>query len=397
VIEGRDDGVTLTARPRTRVLALALPLAACYASEAPERPPAPGTIMTVAGNGERGYSGDGGPAGQARLSLPVDSTLAPDGDLLVVDFNNHVLRRVSAPRGAGVITTLAGTGEQGHADGPVREAAFVHPSDIVFAPDGNLLVAAWHNSRVRKIDAAFTTVETIAGTGERTYRGEDDAARTAALDCPVGVELDEDGNVYFVDQFNHMIRRVARDGSIARVAGSCVAGRWGGCQAGFGGDGGPALEARFALTTGAVQPPLGKLALAPDGAIYFADAENHRIRVITPDGGIATYAGSGAEGFGGDGGPALTAELDQPADLELGPDGTLYVVDREAHCVRAVAPDGIIVTVAGRCGQHGFAGDGGDARAALLDHPSGVEVDRATGDLYVADTRNHRIRLVVAR
>lgn len=405
-----------------------LALAACDPESPAQRTctPAPGTICTVAGSNRAGVSGDLGPAWAARLYLPMDTAIGPDGNLYVVDWNNHRLRLVEDPLdtvGDPMMSTCAGTGTLGDGPpGPALMADFNHPTDITFDAEGRLWIAAWHNSRIRRLDPGLTTLEDVAGTGGRSYAGDGGPAAMAVLDLPAGIELDAAGNVFFVDQANQVIRRIdAEDGTISRVAGQCITSeceegevpvacaapsgrfRCGSdpmacglpCQPSYGGDGGPALDARFAMPFGQSADPAGRLAIADDGTIYFADTRNHRIRVIAPDGGIDTFAGTGTAGFSGDGGPAEAAQLNNPVDLELGPDGTLYVADTFNSCIRAIAPDGTIDTVVGQCGMRGFSGDGGDPLAAELDRPYGVEIDGTNGALYVSDTHNHRVRVVM--
>lgn len=388
--------------------------------------PAPGTICTIAGSSRAGISGDLGPAWAARLYLPMDSAIGPDGNLYIVDWNNHRIRLVEDPLALDtdpIMSTCAGTGTLGDGPpGPALGADFNHPTDITFDEGGRMWMAAWHNSRIRRIDASLATLEDIAGTGGRAYTGDGGPAAMAVLDLPAGLEVDGAGNVFFVDQANQVIRRIdAADGTISRVAGQCItnecapgetpsacpapSGRWHcgadpmacalPCQPGYGGDGGPALEARFAMPFGQSADPAGRIAIADDGTLYFADTRNHRIRVITPDGSIDTFAGTGEPGFSGEGGPAEAAQLNNPVDLELGPDGTLYVADTFNSCIRAIDGSGNIHTVIGRCGMRGFAGDGGDPRMAQLDRPYGIEIDRRSGVLYVTDTHNHRVRAVM--
>lgn len=388
--------------------------------------PAPGTICTIAGSDRAGIAGDEGPGWAARLYLPMDAALGPDGNLYIVDWNNHRVRLLTDPLDASgdpIITTCAGTGVLGDGPpGPALMADFNHPTDITFDASGRLWIAAWHNSRIRRIDMTTMMLDDVAGTGGRSYAGDEGPAATAVMDLPAGLEVDGEGNVVFVDQANQVIRRIdAATGVISRVAGMCItnacgegeapvqcpggSGKWHcgtdmaacglPCQPAYGGDGGAALEARFAMPFGQSADPAGRLALGDDGTIYFADTRNHRIRVITPDGMIDTLAGTGSRGYSGDGGPADMAELDNPVDLELGPDGTLYLADTNNSCIRAIDPSGTIRTVVGQCGERGFSGDGGDPLAALLDRPYGLEIDDETGALYVADTHNQRIRVVM--
>ncbi|WP_157069827.1 hypothetical protein [Sandaracinus amylolyticus] len=394
----------------------------------PETPaacePAPGTICTIVGTGRAGLAGDDGLAREAELYLPMDSTIGPNGDLYVVDWNNHRIRVVSDPLETSVIETCAGSGRLGDGPpGPVLEADFNHPTDIVFDGSGHMWIAAWHNSRVRMVDLETDTLSDVAGTGGRNYFGDGGPASSAVLDLPAGLDFDAAGNLYFVDQANQVIRRITTTGTIERVAGMCVTNECadgetpvacpGGsgrthcgadvsacdlpCARAYGGDGGPALEARFAMPFGQSAEPSGRIAIAGDGTIYFADSHNHRVRVISPDGMIDTLAGTGTRGYAGDGGPASAAQLDNPVDVELSEDErTLYLTDTFNHCVRAIDLDaGTIDGVAGRCGTRGFEGDGGDPREALLDRPYGIEIDHATGNLYVTDTHNHRVRVIV--
>jgi hypothetical protein len=223
-----------------------------------------------------------------------------------------------------------------------------------------------------------------------------------------------------MDQANQTIRRVGADGVIDRFAGRCIIGtcddgeaptrcpdtdKWScisdsdqdgckkPCSAAYGGDDGPALEARFAQPVGQSADPAGRIGFDADGNLFIADTGNHRIRKIDRDGIITTVAGNGEAGHDGDGGPALLASLDNPVDVAVGADGSLYIADTYNHCIRSVSPDGIIDTFAGECGRHGFAGDGQAPDRALFNRPYGIALD-AHDNLYVADTYNHRIRLI---
>ena len=183
------------------------------------------------------------------------------------------------------------------------------------------------------------------------------------------------------------MRKIDSDGIITTVVGSGVAG--------FAGDGGSPREAQLQLPAGANPPPAGGLVFGPQGRLYIADALNHRIRRVDFDRDlIETVAGTGAADGGGDGGPALSAALNNPRDLAFGPDGRLYIADELNHRIRALdLATGIIETVVGS-GAEGFAGDGGPALSAALNRPAGLDFD-PQGRLYIADAYNHRIRRVV--
>jgi hypothetical protein len=219
-------------------------------------------------------------------------------------------------------------------------------------------------------------ITTVAGTGVAGFGGDGGPATDAQLNNPVGLGVDSAGILYIADYRNHRVRKVTLDGMITTVAGTGVAG--------FGGDGGPATSAQLDLPAGVDVDSAGNL--------YIAENNNHRVRKVTPDGVITTVAGTGVTGFGGDGGPATDAQLNNPAEVMVDSAGTLYIADFNNHRVRKVTPDGVITTVAGT-GVAGFGGDGGPATDAQLNGPAGVVMDSAEA-LYVSDLFNHRVRKV---
>ena len=340
-----------------------------------------GVITTVAGTGETGFSGDGGPAIQAALEEPSGVTVDGAGNLFIADTNNHRIRKVDS---AGVITTVAGTGERfggfgtfSGDGGPAIQAALNGPSGVAVDGAGNLFIADRYNHRIRKVDSAGV-ITTVAGTGEFGFSGDGGPAIQAALNGPSGVAVDGAGNLFIADSDNHRIRKVDSAGVITTVAGTG--------ESGFGGDGGPAVEAEL----------YGPSGVAVDGAgnLFIADSDNHRIRKVDSAGVITTVAGTGESGFGGDGDPAIQAALDEPSGVAVDGAGNLFIADNDNHRIRKVDSAGVITTVAGT-GETGFSGDGGPAIQAALEEPSGVAVDGA-GNLFIADYNNHCIRKVDA-
>ena len=317
-------------------------------------------IDTVAGTGRGGYSRDGGLAVEANLDYPYELTLDAAGNLYIVDLGYHRIRKVDAS--TGIISKVA--------------AQFTHPYPRSVEADGagNLYIA--DNARVHKMDAAGV-VTTVAGTGEWGFSGDGGPAVEAQLYFPAGMAVDEAGNVYIADG-NARIRKVdASTGNISTVAGTGVFG--------YSGDGAPATEALLNSPR--------SVALDGAGNLYIADTTNNRIRKVDAStGNISTVAGTGTRSyFSGDGGPAVEARLWSPEGVAVDGAGNIYIADTDDDRIRKVdASTGIITTIAGT-GAPGFRGDGGRATQARLDEPHGVALD-AAGNIYIADTYNHRVR-----
>jgi len=253
------------------------------------------------------------------------------------------------------------------------------PSAVVFDSAGNLYFAETANHGIRKVDTTGH-ITTIAGTGIEGFSGDAGPAISAALDSPQGLALDIANNLYLADTHNHRVRRIdAATGIITTIAGTGTPG--------FSGDNAPATSAQLSLPTA--------LALDTTGNLYLADTGNHRIRKISTTGIITTIAGTGTQGFSGDGGSALAAAIDSPTGLALDTENNLYLADTHNHRIRRIdATTGIITTIAGT-GTQGFSGDTIAATSAQIALPHGLTVD-ATGNLYLADMGNHRIRRIDA-
>ncbi len=336
-----------------------------------------GVITTVAGNGTAGYSGDGGPAANATMSEPCGLALDAEGNLFIADTGNYRVRRVDAS--TQIIRTVAGNGILGvYGDGgPASAANLARPYGVALGSNGDLLVVDTGSNRVRKVDAATGIIQTVVGNGYPGYSGDGGSAISAQLMAPTGIVVDGAGNYYIADFFNHRVRRVAAaTGIISTMVGV-------GTQ-GLSGDNGPAGAAQL----------MGPYGTAVDtaGNVYIADTFNNRIRKIEAlTGIIRTVAGTGALGYSGDNGPAKAAGLSMPEAVVSDPSGNLFVCDTANHRIRRIdAVNGIITTVAGN-GNQGYSGDNGPGTSASLNVPTGLAFDTA-GNLLIADSGNHRVR-----
>jgi sugar lactone lactonase YvrE len=344
-------------------------------------------ISTIAGTGVAGFNKDGILLRKAQLYWPQDTFVDAAGNLYILDFNNHRVRLARGLKGKihlkGKISTVIGSGLLGDGtSGPATGINLNHPSSICVDAAGRLVLSAWHNWKIKRVNADGN-VETIAGTGQG-FSGDGALATKAQLDLPSSAEFDAEGNLYISDQGNRRIRKVDPSGIITTFAGTG--------EPGYNGDYLPADQAQLNSPRGSDALPSFKIALRGNN-LYLADTLNHRVRVIDLIGGIiSTLAGTGTPGYSGDNGPAGEATLNFPTDVAVGPDGSVYICDSRNHVIRKVTPQGVISTVAGT-GVPGFGGDGKDARKARLNTPSGIFVDR-DGTLYVADTLNNRIRMV---
>jgi sugar lactone lactonase YvrE len=391
-----------------------------------------GVICNFMGNGEAGLGHDGVAPHEVSLYLPQDLSFAPGGQVYVIDWNNHRIRTIVD----GKVETAIGTGYLGDAqDGLAREVSLNHPTHVGFDEEGRLIVSAWHNSKIMRYDPSDETIETLCGTGKRDYAGDGGPALSAILDLPVATAIDRERRMLIMDQANQRIRRVDHDDIITTVVGPnaefypapaglepvcaempmpgvnacklCLSAEAGDpmCAArkpqGYLGDGRPGTEALMYQPFSQSAPPAGRMEMGPDGTLYFTDTGNHRVRAFYEDGTVETVAGSGPDafdrdfkgGYDGDGGPAIEALLRSPTDVAVGRNGAFFIADKDNSCVRKVDAGGDISTVAGICGERGREGDGGPAIEAKLNRPYGIALDR-DGNLYIADTHNHRVRVV---
>ena len=358
-------------------------------------------ITTYAGNGYPGTpgstNGDNGLATSAELNQPGGIALDSAGDLFIADTGDNEIREVN--EATGIITTVAGNGTAGASGnngtgtgtGVPTEAELNSPEGVAVNQYGNIFIADTNNNEIRIVNGGAIYLFAGEFNGQNAspagYNGLAGQAGSMELDAPEGVAVNSSDDVFIADTGNDLIREVASDfRTFTTIAGTAQDG-------GFGGDG-------KAATSAILDFPVG-LAVAGAGDLYIADAGNNRVREVTPgadgllsDGIINTVAGTGTSqgNYNGDGGPATAANLDFPAAVAVDSSGNLYIADSLNNRIRMVNSSQIISTVAGD-GNSDYGGDNGPATQAALDHPFGIAVD-SDGDIFIADSYNNRIREV---
>ncbi len=331
-------------------------------------------VYMVAGTGELGSIGDGGLATRARLWFAAGVAVDAAGNIVIADSFNNRVRRVDAA--SGKIETVVGTGQQGFSgDGDLAtEAQLNSPSGVAIDDKGNIIIADSFNNRIRIVDARTGIISTVAGTGEQGFSGDDGLAVRAQLSGPTGLAMGADGTLFIADSGNHRIRKLDRAQQIiVTIAGSGIAGETG--------DGGLAVQAEL-------NDPSG-VAVDGNGHLLIADTMNNRVRRVDAASGImSTVAGTGEEGFDGDGAGATLARLMQPSGIAVDADGSVYLSDTFNNRIRRIdGASGIITTVAGT-DLRGHSINGMVAVTAPLNNPMGLTRD-PSGNLLVADSGNH--------
>jgi len=325
-----------------------------------------GVINTIAGTGERGYTGDGGPATAAQLSEPFMCEFNSVGNLFIVEATNHCLRRLDSA--TATLITIAGSGNAGYAGdgGPADQASFNEPYALQVDKNGDIYVVDRLNAAIRKITASSGIITTFAG-----------GKGTDAFEEPNDCFLDQHGGLLVADVQSQQITRV----DLATRTVTLVAGDG---QKARKGDAGLALKASIKGARA--------ICLDSQGNLYICEREGNGIRRVDGDGIMSTVAGTGERGYAGDGGPAVASTWDGPKAIRCDAQDNLIVVDTENHAVRRIdRATSIVTTVAG--GRRGSGGDGGPAVTAGLDRPHACSID-GDGSLYIADSDNHRIRRV---
>ncbi|MEW6306130.1 MAG: SMP-30/gluconolactonase/LRE family protein [Verrucomicrobiota bacterium] len=333
---------------------------------------------TFAGTGQKGYSGDGGPAAKAQVNNPFGVIRGPDGNIYFCEYDGQVVRKVDAK---GIITTVAGSGRKGPGGdgGPALQAEFNLPHEIRFNQNGDLFIVDMQNHRVRKVDMKTGIISTVAGNGLPGFSGDRGLATQAQLKQPHSIQFDSKGDLYICDIGNHRIRKVdMKTGVITSIAGN--------------GQRGPTPDgAKFATVS--LNGPR-TLDFDKAGNLWLALREGNQVfKLDFKTGLIHHIAGTAQKGFTGNGGPAKLATLSGPKGIALSPDNTkVYLADTESHSIRMVdLKTGNLELV---CGT-GEKGDGpdGDPLKCKMGRPHGVFVD-ADGSIFVGDSEAHRVRVI---
>jgi streptogramin lyase len=341
-------------------------------------------IDTVAGTGRAGDNGRQGPAAEINIDQPFGVEFGPDGALYICEVGQHRVRRLDLEKSQ--LTTVAGSGRKGYAGdgGPAVDADLNEPYEVRFDSQGNLFFVEMRNCVVRRVDKQSGRISTVAGDGHPGFGGDGGPAARASLRDPHSIAFDADGRLYIADIGNHRIRRVnLKTGVIETIAGNG--------EKKLPRDGAQAKDG----------PLYGPRALFISGdKLWIALREGNSIWVMDlHDGTLHHIAGAGGKGYSGDGGSALAATFDGPKGIVLGASNNdLFVVDTENQAIRRIDVRGRVVHAVAGGGPRarGYGGDGGPAQKARLDRPHGICVG-PDGGIYIGDTNNHRVRRIAPR
>lgn len=336
-------------------------------------------ITTFAGTGTGGYNGDNIQATAAEVNTPSDMATDNAGNIYIADFLNNRIRLVTVS--TGIITTFAGTGTGGYNGDNIQAttAELTEPTGIAVDTLGNVYIADYINYRIRKVVISTGIITTVAGTGTLGYNGDDIAATAAELQDPEGVSTDDSGNVYIADTYNYRIRKICvKTGIITTVVGNGVNS--------YSGDGGPATACEIGHTE--------KIKSDGAGNLIVPDENNERVRYVDlATGIITTVAGTGTAGYTGNGGPATAAKISGPEGVTVDALGNIYFAEIGNAVVREVnISSGKITRVVGDH-VNGYYGDGGLAVDAEISAPVGLHLDKM-GNMYLADNGNQRYRII---
>ena len=335
-------------------------------------------IVTFAGTGQPGYSGDGGPATNAQLNNPYGIARGTDGSLYICDMENHVVRKVTRD---GIISTVAGTGKRGYSGdgGLATRAELNEPYEVRFDKEGNIFFVEMRNGVVRRIDAKTKIISTVAGTGKAGFSGDGGAATSATLNQPHSIQFDPRGDLFICDIGNHRIRKVDLKTKIIST---------------FAGNGERAATPDGAKISGTPLNGPRAIDFDKDGNLWLALREGNAVyKFDLKAGTIDHVAGTGQKGFTGNGGPAKRAALSGPKGLSIAPNGNVYLTDTESHSIRMIdVKRGTIELIAGT-GERGN-GPEADPLKCKMSRPHGIFVD-SDGKIFVGDSESHRVRVIL--
>ena len=336
------------------------------------------TVRTIAGTGVAGFSGDGGPGEKGQIANPYGLVIGPDGALYFCEIANHRVRRLDLKTNK--LSTVAGSGNKGYSGdgGPALKADLNEPYEVRFDKQGNMYFVEMQNHLVRRVDGKTGVISTLAGTGQPGFSGDGGPAAKAQFDRPHSIELDRQGSLYVADISNHRIRRIdLAKGTIET----------------FGGTGTQDPTPDGAKVKGTPLNGPRTLAFDRHGDMFVALREGNSVyRIDMKNKTLHHIAGTGEKGYSGEGGPAKKAKLSGPKGISVGPNGGVYIADTESHTIRRIdQKSGIITTIAGDGSNHD--GPDGDPSKCGMARPHGVFVD-SRGVIYIGDSENDRIRTV---
>ncbi len=358
------------------VLGVLIPCQTLLGPEKDSKPSGSRTA-TFAGMGRPGYSGDGGRAAQALLDNPFGVVRGPDRALYICDTNNHVIRKVSPE---GVISTVAGSGRPGYSgdDGPATGALLNEPYEVRFDKNGNLFFVERLNHVVRRVDTRNKTISTVAGTGEKGFSGDGGSATKATLNQPHSIQFDKQGDLYVCDIVNHRIRKVDMTTGIVST---------------FAGTGKPGRTPDGVKIEGTALNGPRAVDFDRDGNMWLALREGNAVyKINMKTRTLHHIAGTGETGFTGNGGPARRARLSGPKGLSIGPDGNIYLADTESHSIRMIDLSKDTIELIAGTGERGDGPEGNPLKCKMA-RPHGVFVD-ADGSVYIGDSEAHRVRVI---
>jgi sugar lactone lactonase YvrE len=334
-------------------------------------------VITFAGTGKKGFSGDGGPASKAELNNPFAIARGPDGALYLCDVDNQRVRKITKD---GIISTVAGNGKKAYSGdgGPATEASLNQPYELAWDADQNLYFVEIGNHVVRKVEARSGKISTLAGTGQKGFSGDNGPANKATMSQPHSLAIDPEGNLLVCDIGNHRVRKIDMKTGIIST---------------WAGNGEKKTSPDGAKIAGSSLNGPRALAFAPDGKLWLALREGNMVLQLDPKAGtIRHVAGTGKSGFTGNGGPALQATLSGPKGVSLDPQGNVYLADTESHTIRMIDVKKNSIELIVGDGKKGDGPDGVPMKCQLA-RPHGIFVDR-DGTIYIGDSENHRVRML---